>query len=117
MNDLTQSRLASVLTVLVGGWLMLSPVFISITGGALVSLMVVGGIFVVAGVVQYFWESTLPSWLTAMTAIYLFVSAIGFQVSDAAMWNQVVAAIVTFVLATWDGVEMMEVRRLHHGTI
>jgi len=116
MKERTQSRLASVLTFLAGGWLLLSPIWISVTGGALTSLMIVGAVLVVAGAVQYFWENTLPSWIAALAAVYLFVSAFGFNVSTAMMWSELVTAIATFMFATWDGVETSEVHRLHHGT-
>lgn len=116
MKELTQSRVASVLTFLLGGWLLMSPVFISVTGGALVSLLIVGGVLAVAGAVQYFWENSFPSWIAALAALYFFVSALGFNVSTAMMWNEIVGSVAAFLLATWDGVETTEVHRLHHGT-
>jgi hypothetical protein len=113
MRDTTQSRLASVLTFLTGAWLLLSPIFISITGGALASLLVVGAILVVAGAIQYFWENTFPSWIAALAALYLFVSALSFTVSTAVMWSEIVSSVAAFIFATWDGVETSEVHRLH----
>lgn len=116
MERLSQSRFASVLTMLVGAWLMLSPVFISITGTALVSLLITGGVMIVAGFVQLFWENTLPSWVVGLAAVWLLITAFTYSVSSAAAWNQVISAIVAFIFATWDGVEMSEVHRLHHGS-
>ena len=46
MNSLIRSRIASVITVALGAWLMLSPLFIAVTGAALISLLVSGGIIV-----------------------------------------------------------------------
>src|SRR6476659_4924063 len=105
MRERRQTVLASVLTFLVGAWILVSPVFISITGAALVSMMVAGGVLALAGLVQIFWENTLPSWTSAVAAAYLFVTAFTFTVSDAVIWNQVVAGFVAFILATWDGIE------------
>lgn len=114
MERLQQSRLASVLTAVVGLWLMLSPIWISISGGALVSLLITGAVMIVFGLVQLGTENTTPSWINALAAVWLFISALTFSVSAAVVWNQVVFAIIAFVLATWDGAEMNAVHRMHH---
>ena len=114
-QSLNQSRLASVLTGLAGLWLMLSPIWISISGAALTSLLITGAVMIVFSLIQLGWENTLPSWINALAAVWLFISAFSFSVSAAVVWNQVIFAIVTFVLATWDGAEISQVNRLHHG--
>ena len=114
MERLSQSRLASSLTVILGAWLMLSPIFISITGAALTSLLITGAVMIVFGLVQLFWENSLPSWVNAVAAVWLFISAFTFTVSTAVVWNQVIFGIIAFVLAVWDGAEMGEVHRLRH---
>ena len=113
-NRLSQSRFASSLLVLLGAWVMISPVFISITGAALTSLLITGGVMIVFGLIQLAWENTLPSWINALAAVWLLVSAFTFTVSTAMAWSQVISAITAFVLSAWDGVEMGEVQRLHH---
>ena len=115
MERLAQSRLASALTALVGVWLMLSPIFISVSGAALVSLLITGAVMIVFGLVQLATENVLPSWINALAAIWLFLSALSFTVSTAVVWNQIVFAVIAFALALWDGTEMREVHRLHHG--
>lgn len=117
MRELYQSRLASVLTMLAGAWLLLSPVFISITGGAMVSLMIVGGVMALSGFVQLFTDNNSPSWITGLAAAWLFVSAFAFSVSNAVIWNEVLVAIAAFILATWDGIETSEVQRHHHAGV
>jgi len=112
-----QSRIASALTAIVGVWLMLSPIFISISGAALVSLLITGAVMIVFGLVQLATENTLPSWINALAAIWLFISALSFSVSAAVVWNQVVFAVIAFALAIWDGSEVSEVHRLHHGSV
>ncbi len=115
MNDVAQTRTASILTFLVGGWLMLSPIWISISGWALTTLLVAGGVIALAGLVQLFTENSLPSWLTALAAIVLFVAAFTFNdVSSSVIWNEAVAAAVAFVLAIWDAAEVAEVHNKHH---
>jgi hypothetical protein len=114
MDKLSKSRLASGLIILVGIWLMLTPVFISMTGAALVNILIVGGLITLAGLIQLFWVNSLPSWVTAIVAIWLFISAFAFSVSSGAAWNIAIFAIITFLLATWDGVEMGEFERQHH---
>jgi len=117
MESLSQSRLASVLTMLVGVWLLISPIFISITGGALTNILIVGAIIALAGLVQLIWtNSTLPSWISALAAVWLFIAAFTFSgVSNAVSWNEVVSAIVAFILSTWDGVEVSQVQHRHHA--
>lgn len=114
MQSLAQSRFASVLAVLVGVWLLLTPLAISMTGAALVSILITGGVIAFLGLVQLVWVNALPSWIMGLAAIWLFISAFAFSVSNAGAWNQVIFAIVTFILATWDGVEIGEFRRQHH---
>lgn len=116
MERLRQSRLASSLIVLVGVWMMISPIFIAITGAALTSLLITGAVMIVFGLIQLGTENTLPSWINALAAVWLFISAFSFSVSTAVTWNQVVFAIIAFILATWDGAEMSEVHRMHRGT-
>jgi hypothetical protein len=114
MKDIVQSRTASALTMLAGAWLMVTPLFISMDGVALTSVIVSGGVMAAAGLVQLFWFNVVPSWVTALAAIWLFISAFALSMSNNAAWNQVIAAIVIFALASWDGVEASEVQHARH---
>ena len=115
MNSVTQSRIASALTAAVGVWLLVSPLFISISGNALISQLIVGGVIAVAGLVQIVWENTIPSWVNAAAAIWLIISTFLFSASTAAVWSAVIAAAATLVLATWDGIEVDQLSREHHA--
>jgi hypothetical protein len=106
MESLTQSRLASFLTLALGVWLAISPSFISVSGGAKTNLIVVGVIIGLAGFIQMFWHSTLPSWVVGLGAIYLLISAFAYNVSNAVTWNMILSSAAAFMLATWDGVEV-----------
>lgn len=115
MESLSQSRLASVLTMLVGVYLIVSPLFISITGGALTNIIIVGAVMALAGLVQLAWtNSALPSWVSALAAVWLFIAAFAFSVSNGMAWNEVVAAVVAFILSTWDGMEISQVQHREH---
>lgn len=114
MDAKAQSRLASVLTIGVGAWMMLAPAFTSVTGGALTSILITGGVIAFAGLVQLFWENVLPSWVNGAAAVWLFISAFAFDVSTAVSWNMVLGAIVAFVLALWDGTEINQLQQTHH---
>ncbi|MEJ0073494.1 MAG: hypothetical protein WDN27_05455 [Candidatus Saccharibacteria bacterium] len=115
MERLSQSRLASALTIAVGAWLMLSPIFISTTGAALVSLLIVGAVMIVFGFAQLGTDNTSPSWINAAASLWLLVSTLFLGMSGAVITNQVIFAIIGFILATWDGAEMGEVHRLRHS--
>ena len=114
MDAKAQSVYASVLEVLVGAWVMLVPVFTSVTGAALVSTLITGGVIALAGLVQIFWENVLPSWIDVFVAVWLFISAYVFSYSTAAIWNLVLAAVATFLIALWDVAEVSEVHQAHH---
>lgn len=114
MDDVAQSRTASVLNIAVGAWLALSPIWISLFGaGQFWSTYVVAGVFVVFGFIQLFTENVLPSWIVALAAVWLFISAFALNVTSAAAWNLAITAIVAFVLAIWDGVEISHVHHRH----
>lgn len=113
MNDIMQTRIASVLSAAVGVALLFSPLFVTITGGALISTFIVGGVLTLAGLTQIFWENALPSWVGGLTAIWMAVSAVVFSMSGVLLWMTLIAAAVVFLLATWDGVEIERVQHQH----
>jgi hypothetical protein len=111
-GQLSQSRVASVILLLIGIWVALSPMWISVTGGALTSIIITGVVMALAGLTQYFTRASWPSWIAGLAAVWLFVSTFVFSVDTGAAWNQIIAAIVAFVLAYWDGFEITQVQ--HH---
>jgi len=111
MDRVDQIRLASVLMVLVGTWIAISPVFISITGAALANVIASGAVIAVAGAVQFFVRSSIPSWISMLVAAWLFVSAYTFTVSTAVIWNETMSALAAFILGSWDGVEATEAKQ------
>lgn len=117
MKDKYQARLASILAVVAGAWLMLSPLWIEMSGGALTNVLIVGGLIGVAGLVQLFWANTIPSWFNSLAAIWLFASAFFFTVSVSAAWNMVITATVVFALAIWDSVEVGHMQHGQHARI
>lgn len=114
MDNQDQSRFASTLTLLVGAWLLVSPLFISMTGGVLTSTLITGGIIALAGLVQLFWTNPLPSWIAAAAAVWLVISAFVFDMSVGAGWSTVISAVIAFGLAAWDGMESNVAQRQHH---
>lgn len=111
MDTQMQSRLAGLLTAVVGLWLLMTPLFITMSGAALVNILVVGALIAAAGLVELFWKNTLPSWLGALAAVWLFVSLLLFDMSSGAAWNMAISAIITFVLSVWDGAEVSQLER------
>jgi hypothetical protein len=116
MREAAQSRLASVLGIVLGAWAMLSPIWISVTGKALTNLLIVGAVIIVMGIAQLLWENSFPSWIMGLAAVWLFISAFAFSVSNAMAWNEALSAIIAFVIATWDGVEIRQVHH-HHSSV
>ncbi len=116
MKTRDQSRLASSLTLLVGLWVVLSPMWISVSSDALASVIITGLVIVAASIAQYFWDSVVPSWIMGLAAVWLFVSTLVYGVSAAAAWSQILAAVAVVALAYWDGVEVAHLRQdgTHH---
>ena len=117
MKERDQSRLASALTALVGIFVAISPAWLTLSTGLRTSTIVTGIIIAIAGLVQYFWENTVPSWISALAAVWLFISVFAYSGSSAgAQWTLAISAIVTFILAFWDGVEVSLSMQHHHQT-
>ena len=113
MNDRSQSIVASTLELAVGTWLLLSPLFLAVSGAALVNVLIVGGIIALAGLAQLVWTSILPSWVSALAAIWLGVSAFIFNADAGFVWSIVLSAIAVFTLSVWDGIEVTHIQ--NHG--
>lgn len=111
--QLNQSRVASVLMLLTGIWIATSPIWISVTGGVAASLIAAGSAIGLAGIVQFFTRSALPSWAAGLAAVWLLVSTLVFDMSDASVWNHAIVAGVTLLLAFWDGFEITQVQHSH----
>lgn len=114
MKDRDQSRLASILSLLVGIWVVISPIWVSVSGAALISVVTVGIIIIVAAALQFFVDVAIPSWIVAIAAVWLLLSTFAFGVSTAAMYNQILSALVAFVLAYWDGMEIAHIEAHRH---
>lgn len=106
MKDINQSRLASVLALLVGVWVALSPAWITMSSGARISTLLTGIVIIAASATQYFIKNTLPSWINGAAAAWLFLSMFTFSMGTAAAWSAVLSAIAVVILSTWDGVEV-----------
>lgn len=119
MKTRDQSRLASLLTLLIGVWAVLSPIWISVSGGALASVIITGLVIVAASAVQYFWNNIALSWVIGIAAAWLFLSALLYSISAGAAWSQILSAVAIGVLAYWDGIEVTHLEhdnKHHHAT-
>lgn len=115
MRDRDQSRLASILALLVGIWVVISPLWISMSGAAMTSLMIVGIIIIISSLLQLgYGREIAPSWVVALAAVWLFVSAFIFSMDAGAMYSQMISAILAFVFAVWDGVEVKSIQTHQH---
>jgi hypothetical protein len=110
-----QSVYASLLILLIGAWVAISPIWVVYSGGAKTSAIITGIVMALAGFVQLFWERTIPSWISALAAVWLFISAFTYNVGTGAMWSQIVSSIAVFALSYWDGFEVNHLHA-HHTT-
>jgi len=116
-NELTQSKSASVLLLLAGIWVAISPIWVSVTGGAVTSVIITGVVIGLAGIVQYFVKQTWPSWIAGLAAVWLFISTFVFTISAGAVWNQIIFAVVVFLIAYWDGFELVQFQQHHPRSV
>lgn len=116
MKDLDQSRLASLLAFLVGLWVLLSPIWISMPSGAVVSTIITGVIIAAMGIIQAVVRSSVPSWIMGLAAVWLFLSIFVFGVGAGAAWSMLLSAVAMIILASWDGVEVEHFTRRHLTT-
>jgi hypothetical protein len=115
MKDVTQSRFAGGGIILLGLWLVLSPIWISMTGWMLASTLILGGFITLMGATQMFTENTMPSWLVGLAAALLCAAAFSFDASSNAQWSAVASASAAVLLALWDGVEVYQIHSHHHA--
>lgn len=113
MNTKSQSYVVAALTVVAGIWMLAIPLMASVTGGALVTVLAIGAITVLAGIAESLWKSLLLSWVGAIAAIWLLVSSLGFDLSNAATWNMAGTSFIALILALWDGIEVDQQTRAH----
>lgn len=116
MEVRSQSRLASVLSLLVGLWVLLSPIWVTVSGAAFVSVIIVGIIMIIAAATQLFLDNTVPSWINGVLAVWLLLSAFIFGVGSAATTSQVISAVLAFIFAYWYGMEVNELHTVHRTT-
>jgi hypothetical protein len=108
MKHLDQVRIASLLTALLGVWILISPIFISVTGAALVNTLVVGAVLTGLGIMQLFIHNSVPSWVNGFAGMWLVVSAFVFSVSSDMAANMIISGLVGVILALWDTNEVEE---------
>jgi hypothetical protein len=108
MKHQDQVRIASLLTALLGVWVLLSPLVISVTGAALVNIIGAGIILAALGVMQLFIHNSVPSWFNGFVGMWLVVSAFVFTVSSNMAANMIISGLVGVILALWDTNEVEE---------
>lgn len=81
---------------------------------AITSTVITGAVIGILGIIQFFIENAVPSWITGIAAIWLFISAFSFGMSSGAAWDLVISAVIAFVLAIWDGREITVLSDQHH---
>lgn len=113
MSEEARSQVASVLAALVGLYVALSPIWTTMTSGVWISAVATGSVIVIASLAQLFTKSTIPSWIVGIAAIWLVIGAFVFGNYSFAIWSQVVAGIVAFLLASWDGSEIASYNAQH----
>lgn len=119
MKTRNQSRIASLLALLVGLWVVLSPIWISVSDGTLANVIIIGIVVIAASIVQYFWNSVVPSWVMGLAAVWSLISVMIYDMSIVAVWSHILSAIAVGILAYWGWAEMSQRPsddRHHHVT-
>jgi hypothetical protein len=116
--DLRQTKVASILALLAGIWILISPIWFVMTRGQSANAIIIGVIVAIMALVQLGVKNTVPSWINGLAAVWLFVTAFIFNASTASRWELAISAVVVFALSIWDGEEMAHFERRHgHGAM
>src|SRR5690625_603830 len=105
-----QARSASILNIIVGAWLFLSPwtVGFSTVRSATWNSLIVGFLIAVFAIIRTTAPMQAPglSWLNFILGIWLVMSPfiVNFGGVDAAMWNSVIAGLIVLSLSAWSAV-------------
>lgn len=86
--------------------MILSPIWLQMSGGATTSAIITGAIIVVFSAIQYFWENSLPSWITGAAAVWAFISVFILTMSGGAALSMILSAVAVFLISLWDGAEV-----------
>lgn len=113
MSDEVQARLASLLTILVGAYVALSPLWTAMSHEVMISAIVTGVIVTAASIWQFFSKATFPTWINAVAAIWLIVGVLTLGTYTFATWSQILAGAAVFLLAGWDGAEVAHYNHDH----
>ena len=108
-----QINFASSLLMLLGAWVMLVPLFTSVSGGTLWVQEITGVAFLVFGAIQMAVESTIPSWITAIAAIALLVMPFAVTTNTTVFWNELVVGVAALVFSAFDGYEVAQDQLQH----
>lgn len=104
-----QARIASGLTLVLGLWLIVSPLLLEVAGGAAWNNIVFGFAIVLlaAGrVVQPVAKSRLASWINAVIGVWLVASPVAFDfVTRAATWNNAIVGVLVVAFALWSSTQ------------
>lgn len=105
-THVTQIRIASVINVLAGLWILFSPFFLNgYSGPAMGNNVIVGGLIVINALPRYFgaYDSASPSWLNAVLGIWLCFSPWAFGLSNRPepTWNNVLLGLIVAAVGIW----------------
>ena len=108
MNSSMQSiRTLSVVSLLAGLWLAISPYFLDYSGlgSAMTNSVIIGIVVAVLAIVRFNEDQmTWPSWLNALLGVWMILApaVIGFSYSSTAGLNSLILGIVILVVEGWD---------------
>ena len=115
-SEMMQARSLSIITLILGAWLIIAPYVLNYNKTAAYWNEVVTGIVVVVMALTRLAAPRIswPSWVNGLAGIWLIVSPFFFAyTATSAYWNQIIFGILVAVIA-WGNASVMPQRHIHH---
>ena len=113
------SRSISIINLILGAWLVVSPYFMGYQTGQSMWNQTIFGVIIALFAI---WRLAAPmahwaSWINVISAVWLIIApfTLGYT-ADAAFWNEIVVAIIVGALAITNA-SMPTNQRIHHSAV
>ncbi len=106
MADRTQSTTASIINIILGVWLIISPlVIIFPNSGQATNAVIVGIIVAVLSLIRAFTPETTAglNWINIVLGAWLIISPFLFGSNISVLWSDIVSGILVIVFSGWSG--------------
>ncbi len=106
MADRTQSTTASIINIILGIWLIISPlVIIFPNAGQATNAVIVGIIVAIVSLIRAFTPETTGgiTWINIILGVWLVISPFLFGSNAGLLWSDIITGVLVIVFSGWSG--------------